>query len=188
MLLGVLGFVAYSGAALAAAGLINYPRSPMAVLARRGRSGGGGDRPLRPPTAIERIARHPFFAGLAIFAAAHALMANTLAGTVYFAGFVILAFVGMPMQDRKLRRRWQQTYRDFEARTSIVPLAAPLAQSTENGRTDPHKWLAPAVVSLLLPGLLHPVWAWGNGAGFAGFILAFGLTGVIAGLIGHKKP
>lgn len=104
----MLAAVALLGAALAVAGLINYPRSPMAVLARWGGRAATGGKPPKPPTAIERIVRHPFFAGLAIFAAAHALMADTLAGMVYFAGFAVLALVGMPMQDRKLRRRWRQ--------------------------------------------------------------------------------
>lgn len=54
-------------------------------------------------------------------------------------------------------------------------------------RVSPGRWLVPAAVGFLVPGLLHPVWIWGNGAPLAGFILIFGLTGVIAGLIGRRK-
>ena len=187
LLRGVLGFTAFLGAALAGLGLFNYPRSPMPVLARRHPSGGDKHRPLRPPTAIERITRHPFFTGLAIFAASHALLADTMAGAVCFAGFGVLALVGMPLQDRKLRRRWQQAYGDFQARTPIVPLTAPQLQITGTGHGSLRKWQVPVAVSVILPGLLHPLWISGNGAALAGFILILGLGGILAGMI-RRNP
>jgi len=64
----VLSAGAAAGLMLAIAGLVNYPKSPMSVLAMRAQGAGKADAPLRAPTAIERITRHPFFAGLALFA------------------------------------------------------------------------------------------------------------------------
>ena len=175
-----LGGVSTIGAVLAIAGLINYPRSPMAILAQRQR-----ERPkhanfaLSPPSAIERVARHPFFVGLAIMMAAHALLASTLASAVYFGGYVVFAVIGIPFQDRKLRLRWKNNYAAFEAETSNIPFASKTAerQNPEWGR-----WMLAVLITVLLFGVLHPVWMYGTGAGFGGLILLFGLLGVARGL------
>ena len=165
------------GGILAIAGLINYPKSPMAVLARR-QSSQNKNRPLRSPSSIERVTRHPFFTGLAILMTAHTCLAQTLAEAVYFAGFVVLAIVGIPLQDKKLRKRWQRTYTEFAISTSVVPFT-PSKQPAAPNKIEWKPWLFTVVAATFLLGVLHPIWTIANGGVFAAFILIFGLAGVL---------
>lgn len=164
-----LGATALLGAALAIAGLMSYPRSPMAVLARKQHVA------LQPPAGVERITRHPFFVGLALLMGAHAMLASTLAGAVFFAGFAALALAGIPMQDRKLRARHGEVYGAYLAATSALPFAAadgaPAAASKRSG------WLplAIAIVGAMVLAALHPLWRIGHGAPFAVLSIAGGL-------------
>jgi uncharacterized membrane protein len=176
------------GAVLAVAGLLNYPRSPMAILAQRQRERARYvDLSLAPPSAIERAVRHPFFTGLAFMMTAHVLLASTLASAVYFAGFVILAVAGIPLQDRKLRARWKQIYTEFEANTSNIPLAAGSVFDGRKSDSNWGRWLAAVLVAAVLFGVLHPIWTYANGAPFAGAMLLFGLIGVTKGLATSRR-
>lgn len=168
----ILGAIALAGAALAVGGLVDYGRSPMAELARRRRASGDPvDRPLYAPSGFARIARHPFFAGLAL------LMAATLAQSVYFAGFALLAAIGMPLQDRKLLLRHGESYAEYLRRTSLVPFAA----SRRAGASAGPSWSAGlvAIAGAAVLALLHPLWRLGHGAPFAVLILAGGLYAVV---------
>jgi len=102
------------GVVLMVAGPSTYVGSPYDVLRHR----------VRPPRGMERITRHPFFVGLALFASAHALLATTLAGTVLFSGIALVSVAGAAHQDRKLLRRLGPSYADYLAATSAVPFAA----------------------------------------------------------------
>lgn len=112
-----LSAVIVAGLMLVAAGLAVYPTLPTALFSQ----------PLRGARGIERITRHPFFAGSAIFALAHALVATHLVGTVFTAGFAVLALAGARHQDTKLLARRGGGYADYLAATSIMPFAAVLA-------------------------------------------------------------
>src|SRR5262249_49781936 len=72
------------GLVLAFAAFPAYPGSTYAT-------GGTG---TRAPRGLERITRHPFFVGVAIAAAAHALLATRLVGTVFSLGLLGLSLVG----------------------------------------------------------------------------------------------
>jgi len=113
MLMGaaVLGLV------LATPGLIAYPRLPSALF----------EQPIRSASGIVKITRHPFFAGVGLFAFAHALLATHFVGTVFFAGLLLLVVVGARHQDRKLLARRGAPYAVHLAETSAVPFAAILA-------------------------------------------------------------
>jgi uncharacterized membrane protein len=106
-----------AGTALAAAGLVSYPRSPYALLAEA----------TRAPRGVERITRHPFFAGVTLFALAHALLATRLVGAIFAAGLACLAIAGARHQDAKLLARRGQPYADYLAVTSAIPFGAILA-------------------------------------------------------------
>jgi len=174
-----LGAVAFFGAALATAGIASYPRSAIAILARRMRSSDEAKRqPLSAPTAIERVTRHPFFVGLALVMSAHALMAGTLPGAVFCAGFALLALIGIPMQDRKLRERHGHVYSLYEDATTAVPFATPRAMSGSGPqRTLPV--IVTAIVGATIVALLHPVWRLDHGAWFAVLIAIGGLFAVV---------
>lgn len=110
---------AVSGAGFVLAGptLLVYPRLPTALFAA----------PAWSPRGVERITRHPFFIGFALFALAHTLLATRLVGTVFFAGFAFLTLVGTHHQDRRLLARWGKPYADYLRATSFLPFAAVLA-------------------------------------------------------------
>ena len=61
------------------------------------------DQPIRPPYGLERITRHPFFAGTALIGIAHVLLANRLAGAVLMGALAVLSIAGARHQDVKLR-------------------------------------------------------------------------------------
>lgn len=173
-----LGAVALIGAALVTAGLRNYSRSPMAVLARRlGAPNEVRRKPLRAPTGVERITRHPFFVGIALLMGAHVLLASTLAGAVFFAGFTLLALVGIPMQDRKLRARHGDVYGAYLEASSAVPFAA--ARLRLDGASR-RVWpvLGASAAGAVLLAALHPMWRVGNGALFVALVNIGGLYAV----------
>src|SRR5262249_50479393 len=105
------------GIVLVTAGSTAYPGSPYDMFCRT----------VRAPRGIERITRHPFFAGVALFSLAHALLATRLVGTVAFGGLALVAIVGIRHQDAKLLSRLGTPYADSLAQTSAVPLVAVFA-------------------------------------------------------------
>ena len=159
-----LGFAAWLGLVLATAGLLNYMRSPMALFRTE----------LRPVAGIERITRHAFFVGLALFAIAHALLASTAAVALYFAGFALLSLAGAVLQDRKLLRRYGDAYAGYLAVTSLLPFVAIARgrQRLRRGEGLLRRLLIAAVVAALLAAM-HPLWAAYHGAPLAG-VIAFG--------------
>ncbi len=106
--------VIVAGMALLAAGLVAYPTLPSAVFGQ----------PIRTPRGIERITRHPFFAGIALVFLAHMLLASRLVGAVFASSLVVLAIFGGWHQDQKLRARRGDAYAAYLAATSAVPFAA----------------------------------------------------------------
>ena len=109
----VLYGVAFAGMTLALWGVLAFPASPMAPPGV-----------VRPPRGLARITRHAFFAGMALLAAAHMLLATRLAGVVFFAGIFLLVTLGARLQDRKLLRRYGAPYAEYLAATSGIPFAA----------------------------------------------------------------
>ena len=73
------------------------------------------------------MTRHPFFVGLALFGAAHALLAPRLVGAVAMGSLALFAGVGAWLQDRKLLALRGEDYCDYLAVTSAIPFAAILA-------------------------------------------------------------
>ena len=77
-----------------------------------------------PARGVQQITRHPFFSGIALWAAAHALLAPSTVTFVFFIGVIVLAFVGGMHQDRRLARELGEPYRAYAAATSFWPLVA----------------------------------------------------------------
>lgn len=183
----VLTVVSFTGATLMVAGLLDYPRSAMARLALRFRKTDADSEPLPEPEGLFTVTRHPFFAGLALLTAAHALLAETLASFLFFSGFVILSTVGPWLQDRKLRRRHGAVYRSYANRTSFLNVAKP-------GRVDVlraaqiqwRKFLVPIGAALSLAALHTPLWLPSHGGWFAILMALAGLV-AIAGQIRRAK-
>jgi uncharacterized membrane protein len=113
LLLAVIG----AGVALMVAGLAGYPRMPMALFGQA----------ISEPYGIERVTRHPFFAGIAMLGLAHVLLAPRLAGAVLMGSLALLAIAGARHQDAKHLRRRGRPYADYLAVTSTLPFAAIVA-------------------------------------------------------------
>jgi len=101
------------------------------------------------------ITRHPFMWGVGLWAVSHAAINGDARTVMLTAGMAILALVGAALQDAKLEHRLGATWRDFEARTSFVPLGAMLAGKARLADVG----LKPLIAGLILYALLaggHP--------------------------------
>jgi len=114
---GVVMSVVVTGVALLTTGLAVYPRLPMALFGPS----------IRGPRGVERITRHPFFAGTALVALAHVLLATRLVGAVFAGGLALIATAGARRQDAKLLRVRGRPYAEYLSATSAVPFAAILS-------------------------------------------------------------
>ena len=128
--------IAIGGLTLAGAGIAAYPRLPSALF----------DQPIKTPYGIERVSRHPFFAGFALFALAHVLLVTHLVSTIVFGGLAALTVLGAHFQDRKLAQRRGVAYEAYLARTSFWPFAAQLRGEPLVARELPWYALAGSLV------------------------------------------
>ena len=113
---GALILASVLGLTLSIAGVVVYPQLPMAAFAHRSPRARG----------IQQITRHPFFVGIATWAAAHCLLSVHPVSFVFFLGFVLLALLGGIHQDRRLMAELGEPYRSYLASTSWVPFLAVL--------------------------------------------------------------
>lgn len=111
---GALIALSVAGFSLFVAGVLVYPRFPMATFRHRVTSVRG----------LQQITRHPFFSGIASWAAAHALLSLTTVTFVFFLGMIVLALVGGLHQDRRLVAEMGEPYRAYVAATSFWPFVA----------------------------------------------------------------
>src|SRR6266478_2601711 len=81
----------------------------------------------RMPSGIERITRHPFFAGVTMLGLGHALLATRLVGAGFALGLALVAIVGARHQDAKFLARRGPAYEEYVRATSAIPFAALLA-------------------------------------------------------------
>ncbi|MEP3244973.1 MAG: NnrU family protein [Sneathiella sp.] len=174
------------GAFLVVTGLIGYPKSPIAILARRiGTS--QNNNPLRPPTGIARITRHPFFVGLALISLCHIFLASSLAIATFFVGLFVISALGIPLQDRKLRNRWAAVYARYEQQSSTLPFGSLHKQTDKPTTKDWISWIICLLVAIALFGVFHPLWTHANGAGFVILILIYGTLGTVIGIVKGLK-
>ena len=128
---GALFGLSVAGFSLFIAAVLVYPRLPMATFRHR----------VTPVRGIQQITRHPFFSGIAIWAAAHSLLAPSQVTFVFFIGVVALAFVGAIHQDGRLIAELGEPYRAYVAATSFWPLVAVLTKR-QRIRWREQPWLA----------------------------------------------
>lgn len=143
----LFGLVAF-GMVLAVAGIVPYPASSYALFRTTSRP---------EPRGLERITRHPFFAGTALVGVGHALLAQHLVGTVFFSGLVILSLAGAWHQDRKLLAARGETHAELMGQTSTVPFVALLSgRTTLAVREQPWGALALGIAAMLGLRSVHP--------------------------------
>jgi uncharacterized membrane protein len=77
-----------------------------------------------PARGIQRITRHPFLWGVALWSLMHLLLNGDLASVVFFGSFLILAIGGPFSIDRKRKKTSGDAWNRYAAVTSNVPFAA----------------------------------------------------------------
>ena len=110
MLIGVvvLGSMLMTGA------FGGYADSPYAM------SGGN----VSEPRGLERVTRHPFFVGVFLLGAAHALLATRLVGAVFMGILAAYSLIGAKLQEHKLAALRGEPYVRYLAASSLLPFAA----------------------------------------------------------------
>ncbi len=130
-----------------ASALAVYPRSPMAQV----------DGSAPEPRGLARITRHGFMVGATLFGLAHAAMATRLTGTIFFAGFAVLAVLGSVLQDRRLLRARGPAYAQYLAATSFFPFAAIAAGRQRLVLSELSAWgLVGGLVAAAIVRAAHP--------------------------------
>ncbi|HWP66692.1 MAG TPA: NnrU family protein [Candidatus Limnocylindria bacterium] len=133
----------------------------------------GGEGALdapEPATGIQRVTRHPFLWGVAVWATMHLVVTGNLRALVLFGTMLLLALAGPPSIDAKRARRLGPAWARYAAVTSNVPFAA-IVQGRNQLRFDEIGWgrlaFAVAVFTALL--LMHPVLFGANPLGFLAY-------------------
>jgi uncharacterized membrane protein len=96
------------------------------------------------PIGIQRVTRHPFLWGVALWAAIHLAVNGDLASLLLFGSLGLLALLGTVSIDRKRRRVLGPAWDGFAAATSNLPFRA-IAQGRARlrlGKHRPWQWLA----------------------------------------------
>jgi uncharacterized membrane protein len=129
-------------------------------IASRNPASVGQERVLQgnpEPHGMQRITRHPFLWGVAIWAAFHIAANGDVASIVLFATFLVVALVGTRSIDRKRSRALGAVWTAYEARTSNLPFAA-IAQGRNRLALREIGWWRPllALALFALVVALHP--------------------------------
>lgn len=129
----------------------------LGLVTRSATSVGGEGALSRGPIGIQRITRHPFLWGVALWAAVHGIVNGDAAALVLFGSLGLLALLGTASIDRKRQRALGPAWTGYAAQTSNLPFLA-IAQGRVGARLalGEHKawqWLAVlAVFGLLVAG------------------------------------
>ncbi len=73
---------------------------------------------------VLRVTRHPFLMGVTLWAGFHLIAKGTLAATLFFATFLVLAIFGTRAIDGKAARRHPARWQEIAAQTSVIPFVA----------------------------------------------------------------
>jgi uncharacterized membrane protein len=140
---------------------------------------------VRPAYGLERVTRHPFFAGTVLTMGSHALLATHMTGTIFFGGFVVLAVVGPVHQARKLSARKGEAFARYLASTSAIPFVA-IVRGRQPLALRELPWPALALGVLIAFGVRHlheGIFAWYG----APFIVAVAGGGLLIGVINMRR-
>jgi uncharacterized membrane protein len=104
-----------------------------------------------PAKGIQRITRHPFLWGVALWSLTHLVLNGDLASVVFFGSFLTLTVGGPFSIDRKRKNAFGAAWNRFAALTSNVPFAA-ILQGRNSLKIGELGWW-PVVLALVLYGL-----------------------------------
>lgn len=104
-----------------------------------------------PAKGIQRITRHPFLWGVALWSFIHLVLNGDLASLIFFGSFLILAVGGPFSIDRKREKAFGAAWNRFAVLTSNVPFMA-ILQGRNSLKIGELGWWPP-VLALVLCGL-----------------------------------
>ena len=111
-----------------------------------------------PAPGFLKVTRHPMFWAIALWGIAHLLSNGDLASIYFFGTFIVLALLGMPLQDKKKEEQLGSRWGPFAMRTSIVPFVAAIQGRNDLKWSDLSWWRILAGLVLYAALLfLHPV-------------------------------
>src|SRR5262245_51758515 len=103
---------------------------------------------------IQRITRHPFLWGVALWSFTHLIMNGDLASVIFFGSFLILAVAGPFSIDRKRKQALGDSWNRFTALTSNVPFIA-IIQGRNALKLTEIGWWRPLVAVIVYALLLY---------------------------------
>jgi len=104
-----------------------------------------------PAKGIQRITRHPFLWGVALWSFTHLVLNGDLASLIFFVSFLILAVRGPFSIDRKRKKAFGDAWNRFAGVTSNVPFIA-IIEGRNSLRVGELEWW-PVVLALVVYGL-----------------------------------
>jgi uncharacterized membrane protein len=107
-----------------------------------------------PAKGIQRITRHPFLWGVALWSFTHLVLKGDLASVIFFGSFLILAIAGPFLIDRKRRKAFGEGWNRFAALTSNVPFLA-IIQGRNSLKIHEIGWWPPLLTFILYGFFLH---------------------------------
>lgn len=110
------------------------------------------------PHGIQRVTRHPFLAGVTIWATFHLIVNGDLASVTLFATFLVVALAGMPSIDRKRARTLGDRWQRYADQTSRVPFVAILSGRTKLSFREIGWWrVVAALAAFAIIVSFHPM-------------------------------
>lgn len=118
-----------------------------------------------PVVGVGRITRNPQLWGIALWAATHLIATGTLAATILFGAFTLLAVVGSYHLDARMASLEGERWARFAAQTSNTPFAALLSGRTRwvKGEVKSSAVVVAVLVALVLL-VAHPLLFQGSAA------------------------
>jgi uncharacterized membrane protein len=107
-----------------------------------------------PAKGIQRITRHPFLWGVALWSFTHLILNGDFASLVFFGSLLIVALAGPFSIDRKRRKAAGGAWDRFAAVTSNLPFFA-IIQGRNSFQITEIGWWPPLVAVILYGLMLH---------------------------------
>ena len=107
-----------------------------------------------PAKGIQRITRHPFLWGVALWSFTHLILNGDLASVVFFGSFLILAIEGQFSIDRKREKALGDTWSRFAAVTSNLPFQA-IVEGRNSLKLAEIGWWRPLIAVIVYGLFLH---------------------------------
>jgi uncharacterized membrane protein len=107
-----------------------------------------------PAKGIQRITRHPFLWGVALWSLTHLILNGDLASVIFFGSFLILAIEGPFSIDRKREKAVGEAWNRFAGATSNVPFLA-IIQGRNSLQLGEIRWWPPLLAVILYGLVLH---------------------------------